>query len=178
MVCLSVAFLASIATAVAQTVLVPPTKEQVEWISPKGRWPEFEQGQQRRVHVWYDENQVWHFRCTARNPITFDGTVTLDKGRLQIVGGDAAREQRGKEGKVTNPGKADYVRLTPRGVAFRFNARGTLDGLDFVVPKEAKTVRFEFVVNGERKAEYIFVGSEGAHPSAPAFVLPAHPDRP
>ena len=66
--------------------------------------------------------------------------------------------------------------MTPRGAVFRFQAAGKLDGLDFTVPKEAKTIHFEFVVDNDPRAEYIFIGATGGHPSKSAFTLPAHPE--
>ena len=162
----------------AKDSLFPPDKAGLELVSPLGRWPDFASGQKRRVHVWYAEAS-WHFRCTCgSNATTFDGAVTLDKGGIQILGGDGELEQRGADGNVKNPNKADYVRLTPNGMGFRFQSFGKLDGLDFTVPKEAKKIRFEFVVNNESKAEYIFIGATGAHPSEAAFTLKAHPDKP
>jgi hypothetical protein len=158
--------------AIAQKAKVAP----IEAVSPVGRWAEFAAGQKRRVHVWYSDG-VWHFRCTCGvNPTVFDGTVTLDKGSAQIVGGEGEFEQRGKAGKVTNPKNADYVQAMPGGIGFRFQCIGKLNGLDFTVSKEAKTIRFEFAVNNESKAEYIFIGASGAQPVSAAFNLPAHPN--
>ena len=153
-----------------------PAESTVEIVSPNGRWAEFAAGQKRRVHVWHEDG-VWHFRCTCGvNATTFDGGVSVDKGDVQIVGGEGDFEQRGKAGKVLNPKNADYVQMLPNGMRFKFQCVGKLNGLDFRVPKEAKTIRFEFLVNNEAKAEYIFIGAVGANPSKPAFLLPAHPE--
>ena len=152
-----------------------PEEGAIELVSPVGRWPEFAAGQKRRMHVWHD-NGTWHFRSTCGgNATVFDGTVTLDKGRVRVVGGDGELEDRGKEGNVKNPKKADYFRLMPNGLAFRLQSFGKLDGLDFTVPKEAKTIRFEFRVNNESNPEFIFIGANGEHPKMAAFVLKAHP---
>jgi hypothetical protein len=153
-----------------------PSASTIENVSPIGRWAEFSAGQKRRVHLWYEEG-VWRFRCTCGiNATVFDGSATVDKGTIQIVGGDGDFEQRGKAGKLLNPKNADYVQFGPAGMAFRFQCVGKLNGLDFTAPKEAKTIRFEFVVNGESKAEYIFIGAVGANPSKSSFLLPAHPE--
>ena len=160
----------------AKDTLIPAKRGVfIDGASPFGRWPQFAAGQKRRVHVWYEEG-IWHFRCTCGiNATAFDGTITLDKGRLQIVGGDGEFEQKDATGSVKNPRKADYLEQTPNGIAFRFQCVGNLDGLDFTVPKEAKTIDFAFLVNNESKAEFIFIGAAGTNPSKAKFTLSAHP---
>jgi hypothetical protein len=148
-----------------------------EWKpDPVGRWPKFEQGQKRRVHVWF-EDEVWHLRCTCskNDKSRFDGTVTADKGQIRVVGRVGNEPAFDKAGKVSNAKYVDYVQATPNGFAFLIRSSGKLDGIDFTAPKEAKTIRFQILVDRDPLAAYIFVGPKGEHPKEAEFVLDAHP---
>lgn len=166
----------NVRSQVSKDGTIPLDKQGIELLNANGRWAKFEQGQKRRVHVWH-EDEVWHFRCTCSKgeKSRFDGTVTVDRGQLQIVSSIGNVPAFGKSGKVTNAKYADYVQAIPNGVAFCLRSAGKLEGLDFTVPKEAKKVRFEFQVDGDPLSAYIFVGPNGDHPAKASFILDAHP---
>jgi hypothetical protein len=151
-----------------QSSKAPGAAPQVVTISPEGRWSRFEQGQKRRVHVWHDD-QGWHIRCTCnrKEPTEFVGKVTVDKPPLKLTSGDAEKARKAR--------KADFIQKVRNGLAFRFKTSGKLDGIDFNVPREATILQFEFRVDRDNKAEYIFIGRTGQHPRAATFALPANP---
>jgi hypothetical protein len=162
-------------TAAQKKTNSTPRWEQ-ETVSPIGKWPDFKVGKGKCIHVWYESN-AWHFRCTSGIVArSVDGIIKLDKGQLEVIGGDGRLEERNAKGKLKNANQADYIQLTPQGLAFRFNVTArSLDGLDFVAPKQATSIHFDFEMDGDKQADYIFIGAKGEHPRKPAFSLPAHP---
>ena len=88
------------------TVRLATPKLLHENVSPIGKSPKFKVGQDKHIHVWF-ENDVWHFRCTTGIvPRQIDGIVTVDKGQVQIVGGEGQYEELGPQGKLTNAKEA------------------------------------------------------------------------
>ncbi|HKB39767.1 MAG TPA: hypothetical protein VKD72_25245 [Gemmataceae bacterium] len=129
---------------------------------------DFHRGETVRYALWHDQHG-WHLRTTTREKKHgFKGTIEVEGGTLERV--HSFRLE--KEGRL-----ADHWKLGPqhRCVTFDFETDGGIDGINFRVSKEAKSLRFNLHIDGKHERERIYIGQGGQHPRNDPFTLPAHP---
>lgn len=154
-------------------------------INPVGR-PEAK-GKGLHCAVFFEAG-TWKIRAGNGNGRhTFKGVVNVEGGTI-VQGGpigeeDAAHPQRGKtkreirnENKKENNDDDVAVHKDKAGFDFQFVTHGAEDGIDFVLSKDAKTVSFHIVIDGDDDPKKIVIGREAAHPESGSFELPAKPN--
>lgn len=139
-----------------------------------------------RCEVFYEAG-TWKIRAGgASGRHTFKGVVNVSGGTI-VQGGligteDAAHPQRGKtnreirkENKKENNDDDVAVHKDKSGFDFQFVTHGAEDGIDFVVSKDAKSVTFHVLIDGDDDPKKIIIGREAAHPDSGSFELSAKP---
>jgi hypothetical protein len=117
--------------------------------------------------VWQDE-QGWHVRTdTAGKRQEFNieiETVGTHLETGELLG--AGRTE--KTGPTTDGGRIGPARRT---IKARFVTSVKTDGIDFTVDANTKEVRFQLLINGEERPQWIALGANQAHPPSAAFAL-------
>jgi hypothetical protein len=138
-------------------------------LNPSGRPPQLREGAPANFYVWRDE-AGWHIRSTtAGNAHEFQGTV-------RTIGGTfASMELPRTEGKKKRKKTVDAwaVSADKQTLAIKLNTRGKIDGCDFQLSRDVRYLDFDLRIDGESRADRIFVGKEGAHPAGSTFKLEA-----
>jgi len=136
---------------------------------PNGEPKGFKAGEPARYAVWHTKG-VWHLRTTtAKKPHHFKGKVFVEGGGTFDGIQSILLETKGKY--------EDYWVVHPKKheIAFDFKTDRGVDGIDFEVTKDAKTLHFNLHIDGKHYAEKIFIGKGNHHPDSDPFNLPAHP---
>jgi hypothetical protein len=157
--------------------------------------PSFKEGRDLGYYVWTD-GDTWHVRWTTMGAKRrFTGTVTADGGDLKSL----KRIDVETERKVIRPGRAPHVVRGPRGRArgvaggrpavvatreqdhiemdgdrrIRFNAQtdDDIDGYDFKVTRDVRTLRFVLEIDGASKPTDVEGGRTNHHPAQNPFVV-------
>jgi hypothetical protein len=157
--------------------------------------PAFKEGRDLGYYVWSD-GDTWHVRWTTMGARRhFRGTVVAEGGELKSL----KRIDVETERKVIRPGRAPHVVRVPRGrvkgvaggrpavVAtkvedhiemdgdsrIRFNAQtdDDIDGYDFKVSNDVKTLRFVLEIDGASRAADVEAGRGNKHPPQNPFVV-------
>jgi hypothetical protein len=124
--------------------------------------------QTARFYVWYDSSG-WHIRSTAKGLRTFHGTVRVKDAQIKSCVPVGLSDGKQK-------GKPDAWRVNDQRseLTFRFRTAAKSDGFDIGVEGDG-TIEFELAIDGEQRAQAIFVGEKKRHPQSAPFVLPAKP---
>jgi len=136
----------------------------------QGEPKDFQRGLTCRYAVWHDTHG-WHLRTTtAQKKHRF-------KGHIEVIGGTFTTVRSfhlEKKGKLD-----DHWKLGPNRhrLTFDFETDEGMDGIDFHVSKDAKTIRFHLHIDGKDHVRHVFVGHAGVHPEHMPFAVPAHPGR-
>ncbi len=137
--------------------------------NPNGQPADLQPGKVVRYYVWYDE-AGWHLRTTTVKRLQdFDGRIRVVGGTVenvigaQLEGGQGERSDRWK------------VSDNKRNIAFRINTQGAMDGFDFTLSEDATDVEFTLKVNGEERADHIFIGKNSKNPPSANFSYRAKP---
>ena len=142
----------------------------IEPIETVGRPAKFEQGQEARYALWFDDG-LWHLRVTSgKNQRTvFEGRVDVKSGTLAVLAF-------GLE-KAAKADDADWVALLPKqkGCTFHLVTQGELDSLDFRPSDDADEIAFTLRINSDDNPKRIFVGPQGKHPERATLIFPARP---
>jgi hypothetical protein len=157
--------------------------------------PSFKEGRDLGYYVW-SEGDTWHVRWTTTGAMRhFTGTVAAEGGDLKSLKRIDVEEER----KVIRPGRPPHVVRGPygraRGVAggrppvvatreqdriemdgdrrIRFNARTNddIDGYNFKVTSDVRTLRFVLEIDGASRAADIEIGRNNRHPEQNPFIV-------
>ncbi len=140
-----------------------------------GRPEQFRQGVGDAYGVWLDGG-IWNLQTTSRDRgkekrAVFTGSVRVDRDK--IIGAFQGLERKKKKAN------SDFlvVHKDQKGFDFRFATFGKSDGVDFKVGKNARTITFTLLVDGDDNPKRILIGASGARPEKGTFTLPAHVEK-
>jgi hypothetical protein len=128
--------------------------------SAEGKPRDLREGESHRYYVWRDD-QGWHVRTTTgRTKHFFEGVITSLGGKIQNYGTFLLENK-------------DIVRVNSNRtqLSFRFATDKGIDGFDFQT--DAETLRFDMKLDGERRADVIYLGLNGENPKSASFELNA-----
>ncbi len=170
-----------------------PSARAAELSSFDGR-PAFREGSDRGYFVWR-EGDKWHVRWTTK------GTLRRFTGRVEAEGGDLDSLKRidvEEESRVIAHGRPSRVVRGPRGRVRVRGGRGPvvatreqdkiekdgssritwvartdadIDGFDFEVEKEVRSLRFVLEIEGESKASEVEVGKSNQRVEQNPFTV-------
>jgi len=139
-------------------------------INPHGKPANTAAGKVEHYALWKDDDG-WHIRTTTKE---YDHHF---RGVIEVKGGEFEKlkpyrlEHKGPVKDLFIEGPEHHV------INFDFSTKGSIDGLDFHVKGNEPMLSFTLML-GEKEPKFdparIFIGKNGAHPSASPFQLPAH----
>jgi hypothetical protein len=157
--------------------------------------PVFREGFDRGYFVWRDGRE-WHVRWTTQGrALTFSGQVIAEGGEIDDVDRiDLERESRavrtgsrpvlvrGPRGRLhyeRRPTTAivtrreDRVEKDDNDRVVRFHARtdADIDGFDFTVDDDVRSLRFVLEIDGQTRAVDVEVGRENSRPGGNPFTV-------
>jgi hypothetical protein len=135
----------------------PP--ERIQWAAADGRPSELRVGVAESFWVWHDGNgRNWHVRTSTHTYLHhFSGWAMPETGQLT-------------EFHLMRAEMGDYIRLTPRGVAFNYGTQAEEEGFDFQSSGD-HCVRFDFKIDGHQNTGRVFIGRNNVHPQHQHFTL-------
>jgi hypothetical protein len=134
------------------------------WNRPEGSIVE----KSARFYVWYDGNG-WHLRSCSQRARRFHGTIKVKDATIK----SCAPVGLGKEQK--DAWSVDDARSL---LKFDFQTSTKSDGLDIRLQGDSGEMEFELQIDGEKRANFVFIGKEEKHPPRNPFTLPAVPEKP
>ncbi len=162
---------ATFAVLVLAGVLVAaPQPDKKPHLDPHGEPKGLVAGHPRSYFVWHDAHG-WHLRSTTEKvKHQFKGHIEVEGGTIEKIHSYKLE----KTGELADQWKLDSSK---HGVKFDFETDGGIDGINFHVSKDAKSIRFKLLIDGKEQTEHIHIGRAGHHPKDNPFTLPAHPGK-
>lgn len=156
--------------------------------------PAFAEGIDLGYYVWRD-GQTWRVRWTTKGTLrSFSGSVTAEGGELKSLKRIDVEEER----RVLYPGRAPRVVYGPRGrphvrggrapvvvtrkqdkieksgdrrIVFNARTNDDIDGFDFKVDENVRSLRFVLEIDGQPRPQHVEVGRNNRKaPSIPLVV--------
>lgn len=122
-----------------------------------------------RYYVWYDSSG-WHVRCCAVRNRVFNGTVTIENGRIKACLPVGLKEKTQKDSWTLSKDRLK--------VAFTFETSTKSDGVDLVVEGDEGKIKFDLAISPDKQTgAQVFIGRNQQHPPSNPFTLPAIPPR-
>lgn len=140
-----------------------------EELNPTGRPPQLREGAPTAFYVWRDDSG-WHIRSTTA------GNAHEFKGAVRAIGGTfASMELPQTEGKKKRKKSLDAwaISADKQTLAIELNTRGKIDGCDFHLSRDVRYLDFDLRIDGESRADHIYIGKSGTHPASAKFKLEA-----
>jgi hypothetical protein len=117
--------------------------------------------------VWQDK-QGWHVHTDTGGKLhKFNITIETVGGRVVELSNISGLEGKKKKNRKDH-GKLSEDRRTVKAT---FTTSVLTDGIDFTVDANTSAVRFELLINGEERAEWIALGANNSQPKQAAFAL-------